>query len=175
MRYNQSLYICTHLLSFMYAIVKIAGKQLKVENNQKLFVNRLENKEGSKVTFNDILMIENNGKTQIGDPVLNGAAVEVKVLKHLKDDKVIVFKKKRRKGYRVKNGHRQSLTEILVEKIIEKGAKKSSEKDVELKESKPAAKKPAAKKPAAKKPAAKKPAAKKPAAKKPAAIKTKKV
>ena len=114
-------------------------------------------------------------KTQIGDPVLNGAAVEVKVLKHLKDDKVIVFKKKRRKGYRVKNGHRQSLTEILVEKIIEKGAKKSSEKDVELKESKPAAKKPAAKKPAAKKPAAKKPAAKKPAAKKPAAIKTKKV
>ena len=69
MRYNQSLYICTHLLSFMYAIVKIAGKQLKVENNQKLFVNRLENAEGSKVTYNDMLTLENKGKSKIGDPV----------------------------------------------------------------------------------------------------------
>ena len=157
----------------MYAIVKIAGKQLRVENQQKLYVDRLDQKEGSKVTFDNILMIDNNGKTLIGDPILKGASVEAKIVKHLKDDKIIVFKKKRRKGYRVKNGHRQSLTEILVEKIIEKGKKSESKVNADTVESKPAAKKSAAKKPAAKKPAAKKPAAKKPAAKKPAAKKSK--
>ena len=152
----------------MYAIVEIGGKQVKVEKDQKVFVNRLEGKEGSKVTFDNILLLDNSGKVILGTPSIKGAAVEAKILKHLKDDKVIVFKKKRRKGYKVKNGHRQFLTEIMVEKILEKGAKLKPDDKVEVKESKPAAKKPAVKKPAAKKPAAKKPAVKKPAAKKPA-------
>ena len=128
---------------------------------QKIFVNRLDAKEGSKVTFDNILLLDNAGKVVLGTPSVKGAAVEAKIIKHLKDDKVIVFKKKRRKGYKVKNGHRQLLTEIMVEKILEKGAKLKSEDKVEVKESKPAAKKPAVKKPAAKKPAVKKPAAKK--------------
>ena len=153
--------------NIMYAIVEIGGKQIKVEKDQKVFVNRLEGKEGSKVTFDNILLLENAGKVVLGTPSVKGAAVEVKILKHLKDDKVIVFKKKRRKGYKVKNGHRQFLTEIVVEKILEKGAKAKSETNVEEKTSKPAIEKaPVAKKPAVKKPAAKKPAAKKPAAKK---------
>ena len=158
--------------NIMYAIVEIGGKQVKVEKNQKIFVNRLDAKEGSKVTFDNILLLDNAGKVVLGTPSVKGAAVEAKVVKHLKDDKVIVFKKKRRKGYKVKNGHRQFLTEIMVEKILEKGAKPVANAKSEVQESKPAAKKPAAKKPAAKKPAAKKPAAKKPAAKKPAAKKT---
>ena len=156
----------------MYAIVEIGGKQVKVEKDQKVFVNRLEGKEGSKLTFNNVLLLDNSGKVILGTPSIKGAAVEAKILKHLKDDKVIVFKKKRRKGYKVKNGHRQFLTEIMVEKILEKGAKPKSDDKVEVKESKPAAKKPATKKPAAKKPAVKKPAVKKPAVKKPAAKKT---
>ena len=146
----------------MYAIVEIAGQQFKVEKDQKVYVNRLEGKEGSKVAFDNILLLDNAGKILLGDPSVKGASVEAKILKHLKDDKVIVFKKKRRKGYKVKNGHRQFLTEIMVEKILEKGAKAKSETKIEVKESKPVVeKKPAAKKPAAKKPAAKKPAAKK--------------
>ena len=152
--------------NIMYAIVEIGGKQVKVEKNQKIFVNRLDAKEGSKVTFDNILLLDNAGKVVLGTPSVKGAAVEAKVVKHLKDDKVIVFKKKRRKGYKVKNGHRQFLTEIMVEKILEKGAKPVADAKSEVQESKPAAKKPAAKKPAAKKPAAKKSAAKKPAAKK---------
>ena len=155
----------------MYAIVEIGGKQVKVEKDQKVFVNRLEGKEGSKVTFDNILLLDNSGKVILGTPLIKGATVEAKILKHLKDDKVIVFKKKRRKGYKVKNGHRLFLTEIVVEKILEKGAKIKQDDKVEVKESKLAAKKPAVKNPAAKKPAVKKPAAKKPAAKKPAAKK----
>ncbi len=156
----------------MYAIVEIGGKQIKVEKDQKVYVNRLEGKEGSKITLDNILMLDNAGKILLGNPSIKGAAVEAKILKHLKDDKVIVFKKKRRKGYKVKNGHRQSLTQIMVEKILEKGAKPKSEVKVEAKESKPIkekkipVKKPATKKPAAKKTIAKKPVAKKPVAKK---------
>ena len=152
----------------MYAIVEIGGKQIKVEKDQKVYVNRLEGKEGSKITFDNILMLDNAGKILLGNPSIKGAAVEAKILKHLKDDKVIVFKKKRRKGYKVKNGHRQSLTQIMVEKILEKGAKPKSEVKVEAKESKPIKeKKIAAKKTVVKKPATKKPAAtKKPVAKK---------
>ena len=146
--------------------------RVKVEKDQKVFVNRLEGKEGSKVTFDNILLLDNSGKVILGTPSIKGAAVEAKILKHLKDDKVIVFKKKRRKGYKVKNGHRQFLTEIVVEKILEKGAKLKPDDKVEVKESKPAAKKPAVNKPVVKKPVAKKPAAKKPAVKKPAAKKT---
>ena len=151
----------------MYAIVEIGGKQIKVEKDQKVYVNRLEGKEGSKITLDNILMLDNAGKILLGNPSIKGAAVEAKILKHLKDDKVIVFKKKRRKGYKVKNGHRQSLTQIMVEKILEKGAKPKSEVKVEAKESKPIKeKKIPVKKPATKKPAAKKIVAKKPVAKK---------
>ena len=107
----------------MNAIVKISGKQFKVAKDTKLFVNRIDAKEGSKVSFDDVLLIDNGSKVIVGNPVVKDASVEAKVIKHLKDDKVIVFKKKRRKGYRVKNGHRQSLTEIIIEKVTEKTAK----------------------------------------------------
>ena len=107
----------------MNAIVRISGKQFKVAKDTKLFVNRIDAKEGSKVSFDDVLLIDNGSKVIVGNPVVKDASVEAKVLKHLKDDKVIVFKKKRRKGYRVKNGHRQSLTEIIIEKVTEKTAK----------------------------------------------------
>ena len=107
----------------MNAIVKISGKQFKVAKDTKLFVNRIDAKEGSKVSFDDVLLIDNGSKVIVGNPIVKDASVEAKVLKHLKDDKVIVFKKKRRKGYRVKNGHRQALTEIIIEKVTEKTAK----------------------------------------------------
>ena len=109
----------------MYAIVEIAGQQFKVEKDQKLFVHRLDSKEGSKVTFDNVLLLANGDKISVGAPAIDGAQVGVKVLKHLKGNKVIVFKKKRRKGYRVKNGHRQALTEIQVENILASGAKKT--------------------------------------------------
>ena len=115
----------------MNAIVKISGKQFKVAKDTKLFVNRIDAKEGSKVSFDDVLLIDNGSKVIVGNPVVKDASVEAKVLKHLKDDKVIVFKKKRRKGYRVKNGHRQSLTEIIIEKVTEKTAKAKQAKKSE--------------------------------------------
>ena len=161
----------------MYAIVEIAGQQFKVEKDQQLFVHRLEGKEGAKVSFDNVLLIDNKGKVNVGAPAITGANVSAKILEHLKDDKVIVFKKKRRKGYKVKNGHRQYLTKIQIEGISEKGgakpAAKKAEPKAEVKASAPkAAAKPAAKKEtAAKKPAAKK-TAPKAAAKKPAAKKT---
>ena len=107
----------------MYAIVEIAGKQFKVNQNQKLFVNRLSEKEGSKVSCDKVFLYDDGGKVSIGEPSISGVSVEAKVLSHLKDDKIIVFKKKRRKGYRVKNGHRQALTELLIEKILVNGSK----------------------------------------------------
>ena len=119
----------------MYAIVEIAGQQFKVEKDQKLFVHRLDSKEGSKVTFDNVLLLENGDKISVGAPAVDGAQVGAKVLKHFKGNKVIVFKKKRRKGYRVKNGHRQALTEIQVENILASGAKKT--KNVEKAVSKP--------------------------------------
>jgi len=163
----------------MYAIVEIAGQQFKVEKDQQLFVHRLQEKEGSKVSFDNVLLIDNNGKVNVGAPVIKGAAVSAKVIEHLKGDKVIVFKKKRRKGYKVKNGHRQFLTKIQIEAIAESGAKpaaKSAEPKAEKVEAAPKVEKEAAPKKAAapKKPAAKKEAAPKKAttAKKPAAKKT---
>ena len=126
----------------MYAIVEMAGQQFKVAKDQKVFVHRLAVEEGEKVTFDNVLLLDDNGQVTIGAPAINGAAVEAKVLKHLKGDKVIVFKKKRRKGYRVKNGHRQSLTEIVIENILASGAKKAAPKKEEAKKevAKPAAK-----------------------------------
>lgn len=102
----------------MYAIVEIAGQQFKAENGRKLYVHRLKDEENASVSFDKVLLIENDGQVKVGAPVVEGASVKVKVLRHLKDDKVIVFKKKRRKGYRVKNGHRQYLTQVLIEEII---------------------------------------------------------
>ena len=110
----------------MYAIVEIAGQQFKVEKDQKVFVHRLATEEGKKVAFDNVLLIGDGDKVTIGAPAINGAQVGAKVVKHLKGDKVIVFKKKRRKGYRVKNGHRQSLSEIVIESIVATGAKKSA-------------------------------------------------
>ena len=153
----------------MYAVVEIAGQQFKVEKDQKVYVNRLEGKEGSKVSFDNILMLDNSGKTTIGTPMVQGASVEAKIVKHLKDDKVIVFKKKRRKGYKVKNGHRQSLTQIVVENILEKAkkAKVDSKPKKESNKDDSSVKKTVAKKAVAKKkPVAKKAADKKAIAKK---------
>jgi large subunit ribosomal protein L21 len=112
----------------MYAIVEIAGHQFKVEKDQRVFVNRLSTEEGKKVSFDNVLLIEDGSNITLGAPAIDGAQVSAKVLKHLKGDKVIVFKKKRRKGYRVKNGHRQSLTEIVIEGITTSGAKKTAPK-----------------------------------------------
>ena len=107
----------------MYAVVEIAGQQFKVEKDQKVFVHRLQTEEGKKVSFDNVLLIGEGDKVTVGAPAIDGAQVGAKVLKHLKGDKVIVFKKKRRKGYRVKNGHRQYLTEIQIENIVASGAK----------------------------------------------------
>ncbi len=112
----------------MYAIVEIAGQQFKVVKDQKVFVHRLDSEEGKKVTFDNVLLLDDSGKVTLGAPVIDGAQVSAKVLKHLRGDKVIVFKKKRRKGYRVKNGHRQSFTEIQIDSIIASGAKPSANK-----------------------------------------------
>jgi large subunit ribosomal protein L21 len=146
----------------MYAIVEIAGHQFKVEKDQQVFVNRLDAEEGKKVKFDRVLLIDNKGDVTVGAPAISGAEVSAQVERHLKGDKVLIFKKKRRKGYQKlngfraslteMNGFRASLTEIKITGIKAGGAKKAT----------------------AEKPAAKAPAAKKPAAKKPAATKTKK-
>lgn len=117
----------------MYAIVDIAGQQFKVEKDQKIFVHRLDAKEGSKISFDKVLLTDDKGKINIGKPILEGVSVSAKILEHLKGDKVTVFKKKRRKGYKVKNGHRQYLTKIEIDSIG-KAAKKSIKKTDSVKE-----------------------------------------
>jgi len=112
----------------MYAIVEIAGQQFKVSKDQKVFVHRLKGAEGDVVNFDKVLLLDNDKQITVGAPVIEGAAVTAKILRHLKGDKVIVFKKKRRKGYRKKNGHRQFLTEILVEDVITSGFKTKQNK-----------------------------------------------
>lgn len=106
----------------MYAIVDIAGQQFKVEEGKKIFVHRLEGENGAIVEFDKVLLIGDGEKTIIGEPVIKDAIVEGKILDHLKGDKVIVFKKKRKKGYRVKNGHRQYLTQVEVLSIGDRNA-----------------------------------------------------
>jgi large subunit ribosomal protein L21 len=133
----------------MYAIVEIAGQQFKVAKDQKVFVHRLPEAEGEKVHFSNVMLLEDGKNITIGAPAIEGAAVEAKVIKHLKGDKVIVFKKKRRKGYRVKNGHRQYLSEIVIEGIIASGAKAPAKKAATKAAAKPAEAKPAAAKKAA--------------------------
>jgi len=163
----------------MYAIVEIAGQQFKVEEGQRIYVHRLEAEIGSDVEFDKVLLIEDDEKITIGEPVIADFIVDAHVLKHQKGDKVIVFKKKRRKGYKVKNGHRQSFTQVEIISIAPKGTPKKAVKKAEpaeitevqaeavietaevKQEKKPAATKKAAtakattveKKPAAKKPA----------------------
>ncbi|MDZ4824397.1 MAG: 50S ribosomal protein L21 [Flavobacteriales bacterium] len=102
----------------MYAIVEIAGHQYKVQKDQQVFVNRLkETEEGKKVDFNRVLLIENDGNVTIGAPAIEGALVTASVVQHMKGDKIIIFKKKRRKGYQKKNGFRPYLTELKIETI----------------------------------------------------------
>lgn len=139
----------------MYAIVEIAGQQFKVERGNKVYVHRLEANEGAKVEFNNVLLIDNDGKVQVGTPSVDGAKVAATVISHLKGDKIIVFKKKRRKGYQKSNGHRQQFSQILIQGILGKGetlkdeipvAKKEKKVDAEVKEVKKAAPKKTAKK-----------------------------
>lgn len=134
----------------MYAIVEIAGQQFKVTKDQKVFVHRLATEEGKTVSFDNVLLIGDGKNITLGAPAIDGAQVGAKVIKHLQGDKVIVFKKKRRKGFRKKNGHRQALTEIVIESIVASGAKKSApakaEKSAPVKEEKAVAPKAAAKK-----------------------------
>lgn len=173
----------------MYAIVDIAGQQFKVEEGQKIFVHRLDTEVGENIEFDKVLLIENDGKIIVGEPVIKDALIEGKILDHVRGDKVIIFKKKRKKGYRIKNGHRQNFTQVEIITINEKGGPRkpvvkkekvvvaaSSEAEVVVGEKKAVAKKAPAKKAEAEKPAKKtaeaKPAAKKPAAKKPAKGKT---
>ena len=171
----------------MYAIVEIAGQQFKVEEGKKIFVHRLGAEEGKQIEFDQVLLIEDDGKITIGEPTIKDAVVEGKILDHMRGDKVIVFKKKRKKGYRIKNGHRQNFTQVEIVSINGKAtAKKATPKKEEVKvtevkvtEETAKAKKISAKKPAGKKEEAppkkaagkkvaeKKPAVKKPAAKKP--------
>ena len=110
----------------MYAIVEIAGQQFKVSKDLKVYVHRLTNEEGSKVSFDKVLLLDDNGSITLGAPAIEGASVEAKVLSHLKGDKVIVFKKKRRKGFKKRNGHRQYLTQIVIEGISATGGKKAA-------------------------------------------------
>lgn len=149
----------------MYAIVEIAGQQFKVEQGKKIFVHRHEDEEGTLMKFDKVLLIEDEGNITIGEPTIKDAIVEGQVIDHVRGDKVIVFKKKRKKGYRVKNGHRQNFTQVEIISINGKGGpikafvkkeKVQAEAGAEVKEKKAAAKKPVKKDQAEKAPAAKK-------------------
>lgn len=102
----------------MYVIVEIAGQQFKAEKGRKLYVHRLRGEENSSVSFDKVLLTDNDGQVKVGAPVVEGASVQCKIIKHLKDDKVLVFNKKRMTGYQKQNGHRQYLTQVLVEEIV---------------------------------------------------------
>ena len=120
----------------MYAIVDIAGQQFKVEKDQAIFVHRLEGEEGSEVKFNDVLLLDVDGKVSVGTPFVKGASISAKILSHEKADKIKVFHKKRRKGYQKENGHRQYLSKIQIELIAENeaAAKKENVKAAPKKE-----------------------------------------
>lgn len=102
----------------MFAIVTIAGQQFKVEKDQEIFVHQLDAKEGDNLSFDQVLLVDNGGNVNVGAPTVSGASVSATVLGHQKGKKVIVFKKKRRKGYKVKNGHRQCFTKIKIDSIV---------------------------------------------------------
>jgi large subunit ribosomal protein L21 len=101
----------------MYAIVDIAGKQFKVATDQYIYAPKLEGEIGAQVSFDKVLLLDSDGKVDVGAPALKGVKVSGKILEHVKNDKVIIFKKKRRKGYAVKNGHRQTFTKVQIESI----------------------------------------------------------
>jgi large subunit ribosomal protein L21 len=101
----------------MYAIVEIAGQQFKVEKDKYLYTHRLSAAEGEEISFESVLLIDRDGQIEVGTPTVSGVKVSAKVLAHVKADKVIIFKKKRRKGYQKQNGHRQALTKILIQNI----------------------------------------------------------
>ncbi len=149
----------------MFAIVEIAGQQFKVSKDQRLYVHRLPQDEGAEVVFDKVLLLADDGKINVGAPAIQGAAVKAKILRHLKGDKVIVFKKKRRKGYRVKRGHRQLLSQIQVEDILTKGFKAAKAETKKAEPKKAAAKKAESKKAAPAKAEKPKAAPKKAAAK----------
>lgn len=101
----------------MYAIVDIAGKQMKVQKGMFVYADKLSEEEGASVNFDKVLLVDHEGKISVGAPYISGVSVSGKVVAHVKGDKVIVFKKKRRKGYKKKNGHRQQYTKVLIEEI----------------------------------------------------------
>jgi large subunit ribosomal protein L21 len=154
----------------MIAVVNIDGRQLKVEKNQEFYINKISGKKGDKVTLDQVLMLKKDNTTTIGTPTINGANVTISIVDQIKDKKIIVFKKKRRKGYKVKNGHRQMLTKIKIDSISTDTKKVKTSSNSEGK--KTTAKKTTAKKTTAKKTTAKKTTAKKTTAKKTTAKKT---
>lgn len=120
----------------MYAIVEIAGQQFKVERGNKVYVHRLEANEGAKIEFDRVLLMGNGDKISVGSPTVDGARVAATVITHLKGDKVIVFKKKRRKTTQKWNNHRQSYTQILIQGVLGKGETLKDEIKVEKYEKK---------------------------------------
>jgi large subunit ribosomal protein L21 len=122
----------------MYAIVDIAGQQFKVTKDQKVYVHRLEEQEGASITLEKVLLIDNDGDVKVGLPIVEGASIQAKVLAHVKGDKVLIFKKRKRKSYQKMNGHRQFFTQILIEDIKVVGntakAKKATAKSTAIEE-----------------------------------------
>jgi large subunit ribosomal protein L21 len=150
----------------MYAIVDIAGQQFKVERGKKVYVHRLQANEGADVTFEKVLLIDNEGKITVGNPTVDGAKVAATVVSHLRGDKVLVFKKKRRKSYQKLNGHRQDFTQILIQGVLGKGDSLKDKLEVKKPQPKVEAKKEVVEEAEVKKAPAKKAAAKKAPAKK---------
>jgi large subunit ribosomal protein L21 len=121
----------------MYAIVEIAGQQFKVERGKKVYVHRLQANEGTDVEFDQVLLVDNEGKVSVGAPTVDGAKVAATVIEHLRGDKVLVFKKKRRKTYQKLNGHRQDYTQILIQGILAKGEKVTDKLEAKKHQGKP--------------------------------------
>ncbi len=117
----------------MYAIVEIAGQQFKVEKNQEIFVHLLEGEKDTAVNFDQVLLLDQNGQVTVGTPTVNGAMIQAKIVEHLRGDKVIVFHKKRRKGYQKQNGHRQYLSKVLIEDILTDGKQPATAKKEKVK------------------------------------------
>ena len=121
-------------LKTMYAIVEIAGQQFKVEQNEEIFVHRLEGEPGSAVEFSQVLLLDNDGEVTVGKPLVEGSVITGKILDHVRGDKVVVFKKNRRKGYQKETGHRQDFSKILIENITVKGATRAKKVKEETEE-----------------------------------------
>ena len=109
----------------MYAIVEIAGQQFKVEKNDEIFVHRLEGDPGTKIEFDQVLLLDEDGKISVGMPLVEGTSISGQIVDHVRGDKVVIFKKKRRKGYEKESGHRQDFSKVLIENISVKGTTKA--------------------------------------------------